>query len=77
MQRFNGSQPVMNDIEDTEITTWFERDRQHVELRYIDSQETIIDWWDDAVTQAVEDGFLDPRRYHESAWEHALYIGLV
>ena len=69
--------PPANNIEDTELNTWFERDRAHVELRYIDSQETIIEWWDEAVQEAITDGFLDPARYHESAWEYALYIGLV
>ena len=77
MNRFNGSAPVMNHIEDTEIHTWFERDRASVELRYIDSQETIVEWWDEAVSEAIEDGFLDPRNYHQSAWDYAVYIGAV
>lgn len=68
---------MQNDFEDTEITTWFERDRQHVELRYTDTQETIVEWWDDAVTEAIEDGFIEPRNYHQSAWNYALWLGLV
>ena len=43
----------------------------------IDSQETIVEWWDDAVSEAIEDGFLDPRNYHQSAWDYAVYIGAV
>ena len=58
--------------ENTTIHTWFERDRQHVELRMkLDIDTTIVEWWDDDVTQAVEDGFLDPKRWHESVVEYA------
>ena len=46
--------------EDCELHTWFERDRQHVELRLRGSDDTLIEFWDDAVTQAVEDGYLEP-----------------
>ena len=77
MDRFSGAAPVTNDFEDTEVTTWFERDRAHVELRYIDSQETIMEWWDESVSEAIEDGSLDPARYHQSAWDYALYLGIV
>jgi hypothetical protein len=61
----------------TSIHTWFERDRQHVELRDKLTDETIVEWWDDAVTEAVEDGFLDPRNYHESARGYAIDMGLM
>lgn len=60
----------------TEVDTWFERDRQHVDLRWKDGQ-TIVEWWDEDVTQAVEDGFLDPRDYHGSAIEYAWDAGLI
>lgn len=63
--------------ESTEIETWFERDRQHVELRWADDGETIMEWWDEDVTQAVEDGFLDPRDYHGSALEYAHDLGVL
>lgn len=56
-------------FEDTSIETWFERDRQHVELRDKRTNETLIEWWDEEVTEEVEAGFLDPRDYHKSAWE--------
>jgi hypothetical protein len=61
----------------TELSTWFERDRSHVDLKRKDTGETIIEWWDEAVTQAVEDGFLDPRDYHGSAFEYADTMGLL
>lgn len=59
------------------LYTWFERDRSHVELRDDDTDRTIIEWWDDAVTDAVEDGFLDPRDWEGSAIEYAEYLGLI
>jgi hypothetical protein len=64
-------------FEDTEIETWFERDRKHVELRYKDAGETIMEWWDEAVAEAVEDGFLDPKNYHQSAYNYAISLGKI
>ena len=60
-----------------EFHTWFERDRQLVEIRDADTQETIRAWWDEEVTEAIEDGFLDPRDLEGSAFEYAEYIGLL
>jgi hypothetical protein len=59
------------DIDATELHTWFERDRAHVELRSKLDDATIIEWWDDAVNEAVEDGFLNPQDYHQSAYDYA------
>ena len=61
----------------TELHTWFERDRAHVELRDTRTDRTIIEWWDEAVAEAIKDGFLDPRRYHASAYEYAQHLGLL
>lgn len=61
----------------TECYTWFERDRQHVELRDDDTDQTIIEWWDDDVTQAVDDGFLDPRDWEGSALAYARDMGVL
>lgn len=61
----------------TEIHTWFERDRQHVELRDADTDQTIIEWWDEAVIEAVEDGFLNPRDWHGSALAYAEDMALA
>jgi len=58
----------------TEISTWFERDRASVVLNTLDGT-TIIEWWDDDVHGAVEDGFLNPRDWHGSAVEYANYVG--
>jgi len=45
-------------IDDTELHTWFERDRAHVELRNRNTDRTIIEFWDDEVYEAAEDGFI-------------------
>jgi hypothetical protein len=58
----------------TECRTWFERDRAHVDLINKLTDETIIELWDDDVIQAIEDGFLDARDFHRSAYEYADYL---
>lgn len=63
-------------ISGTEMHTWFERDRAHVELRDKRTGETIIEWWDEAVNEAVEDGFLTPRDWHGSAYQYAQDLGM-
>jgi hypothetical protein len=74
-------------MEQTYLETWFERDRAHVELRERDTDRTIIEWWDEDVYEAIEDGFLDHRAFimgklrcehtlHCSAFEYAQDIGL-
>jgi hypothetical protein len=57
------------------VYTWFERDRQHVELRK--DEKTILEFWDEAVSEAVEDGFLNPRDWEGSIIEYATYLGLI
>ena len=62
---------------DTELHTWFERDRAHVELRDSVTDKTVVQWWDEEVSEAVEDGFLDPRNYHRSAFEYAEQMNML
>lgn len=66
---------------DTVLTTWFERDRAHVCLsrkdRDGDAGETIIEWWDEAVHQAVEDGFLKANDWHATAFQYARDMGIL
>lgn len=69
--------PPRVDFEDTHIETWFERDRAHVELIHSDTRETIVEWWDEDVEAEVEDGFLDPRNWHRSAFERAVELGII
>jgi len=63
------------DRSNTRIDTWFERDRAYVGLETLKG-ETIVEWWDEAVHAAIEDGFLDPRDYHGTAIEYANSLGL-
>ena len=58
----------------TRVDTWFERDRAHVDLQTL-SGDTIIEWRDEEVEEAVQDGFLSPRDWHGSAVEYANHIG--
>ena len=65
----------------TTLETWFERDRQYIGLcnKALDptKRNTIVEWWDEDVTQLVEDGFLDPKRWHESAVDYANHLGIT
>ena len=65
--------------ENTTLETWFERDRQYVGLYDTSTasgarNRTIVEWWDDDVPEAIEDGFLDPKRWHESVVEYANHL---
>ena len=64
-------------IGDTELLTWFERDRAHVELRNKLDDSTLVEWWDEDLSEAVEDGSLNPRDYHSSPYEYADVCGLL
>jgi hypothetical protein len=75
-------------IQETQLNAWFERDRAHVALLDARNDATIVEWLDDEVFQAIEDGFLDSRALilgrltrrrilHESAYEFAMNIGLL
>ena len=59
----------MYTIENTDLNTWFERDRQNVELLVRDGK-SLLDVWDEGVSELVESGFLDPRQLHRSACEY-------
>lgn len=63
-------------IEQTELVTWFERDRAHVALCDVNSDgNAILEFWDSDVAELVEDGFLNPRDWHGSLYEYAAYLG--
>ena len=59
------------------LYTWFERDRALVQLRHELTGRKIVEWWDEEVNKAIEDGFLDPRDYEGSAIRYAESVGLV
>lgn len=64
-------------IEQTELETWFERDRAHVELRNAQTDAPILSFWDEDVQELVEDGFLNPRDWHGSLYKYAAYLGVL
>jgi hypothetical protein len=75
------SNPQNITIDNTVLDTWFERDRASVILYLKDEDgdpgETIIEFWDGAVQEAIDDGFLNPRDFHRSAFEYAEQMGLL
>jgi hypothetical protein len=62
--------------DNTQLDTWFERDRALVSLSEHLTGRSILDVRDEAVAELVEDGFLDPRAWHRSAVEYANHLGL-
>jgi len=63
---------------DAEVLTWFERDRAHVEVQDKRTEETVIEWWDEGVEQAFEDGFFKSGRpFHESVLDYAEHLGAL
>lgn len=64
-------------IDDTELHTWFERDRAHIELRNKENQISILEFWDNEVQQAIEDGFISPKHYHNDMYDYAKDLKLI
>jgi len=67
-----------DDYSQTEVHTWFERGRTHVELRSRKTDQTIIEFWDEAVQEEVEAGYLhlgNPQRLHQDLLELAAERG--
>ena len=58
------------------VETWFERDRAHVSL-YDSKDNEVAEWWDEEVSEAVEDGFLNPRDWEGSAVDYMKYLGVI
>lgn len=73
--------PLNITIEDTILAEWHERDRHHVALHMkvgdAEYGDIIVQWWDEAYVQAIEDGFVVPRRLHASVFEYASDVGLL
>ena len=68
---------MTENIKKTEISTWFERDRAHVCLNNAVTGDTIVEWWDEAVSEAVADGYLNASNWHDSAFAYAEEHGLL
>ena len=73
---------------DFDLHTWFERDRAHVELRHSTTETTVVEWRDDAVGEAIQDGYLDskafvmgrllhPERLKASVYQYAVDHGML
>jgi hypothetical protein len=60
-----------------EYYEWMERDRKHVELRDEKTQETIIEFWDEAVDEEIEAGFLNPKDFEGSLLALAKERGFI
>lgn len=56
------SSPDHNPTANLVCHTWFERDRQNVRLETVGGQ-VIFDLWDEDVSEAVRDGFLETPRH--------------
>lgn len=73
--------PLNLAIDDTITDEWHERDRNYLILYMKDEDggfgDSIAEWWDEDYVQAIEDGFLDPRSLHDSAFEYAEQAGLL
>jgi len=69
--------PILVPFKHTTLSTWFERDRAHVALTHKLTDKTLIQWWDEDVESAVEDGYLDPKDYHGSAYAQAEEHGML
>ena len=74
---------LIDTMSKTKLHTWFERGRAHVELRDSRTDKTIVEWRDEAVDEAIVDGFLDlnafvlgklmrPELLHESACSYLI-----
>ncbi len=66
-------------LESYVCSTWFERDRRHISLQTPNGR-TVFELWDEAVDEAIEDGFLRaPRvpRPSDADWQpHAVQYAL-
>ena len=58
------------------VATWFERDRAHVSLQDANDRP-ILEFWDEAVQEAVDDGFIKPRDWAGSMIEYATHLGIM
>ena len=67
-------------LNDFDVDTWFERDRSQITLnRKGETGEyyAIFTLWDNEVTEAIEDGFINPKHLLESCVQYAVMRGLL
>ncbi len=62
---------------EVEVSTWFERDRAHIEIWDLKTNKTLAEWWDEEVAELIEDGFFRlGRKFEQSVIEYAESIGI-
>lgn len=59
------------------VETWFERDRAMVSVMNEDTDDILLEWWDEEVRELVEAGFLSPDDWERSAIEYAIHLGVL
>ncbi len=73
-------------IQNTQLLTWFERDRKNIELRNNATDETILEFWDEEVDEEAEAGFLtippfirllDKSQLHQEMYDLAIERGML
>lgn len=69
--------PIVCALEDIEFHKWFERDRAHIEIRHKETQETILEFWDDSVREMIEDGFISPKDYKGTLIKYAIQMSFL
>ena len=69
--------------DNTFLTSWFERDRAHIAIygkingsEDVSDEHAIVEFWDDAVLEALEDGSIKSDNYHESLVVYAKARGI-
>lgn len=58
----------------TYIDHWSERDRAYIILYEKGTEKELFELWDDAVSDAISDGFIDPRNLHRSTYEYYVHL---
>jgi hypothetical protein len=60
----------MSNVQRYSVSTWFERDRAHVMVTDNETNTCVVDWWDDAVREMIEDGFFEPKEWEGSVLKY-------
>lgn len=58
----------------TYIDDWSERDRAYIILYEKGTERELFELWDDAVSDAISDGFIDPKNLHRSMYEYYVHL---
>lgn len=68
---------MMKQRSECAVSVWEERDRLHIHVHADDGQTTVIDWWDDAARELIEDGFVNARRLETSVLDYCEHLGVI